>query len=158
MARFWKGLFDSVTGRNNVRFGRPAKKYDPNTRRLPNVIRQKEQREERERQREQERLTGEPDYRFNKTGEAGRPGNSRYSRLGDPEPLPIGSDETGEQEHIWSSQGANDQEIDTLEELHNRFNTWPSYENWLAYAEAQEDLGMRPDWAEFREKYEGSLA
>lgn len=148
MAGFWRAIFNTFRSRDNPRFGRPAKPYDPTTRRLPNVIRQREQREERERLQE----SGETDYRFRRSGEAGLSGNSRFARRGDP-PLPTGAD--GEQEQVWEKQGANDQEIETLEELRNRFNAWPSYENWLAYAGAQEELGMRPDWAEFREKYDG---
>lgn len=154
MAGFWRAIFNTFTSRDNPRFGKAAQPYDPDKRRLPNVIRQKELKEQREREKLEQERTGNPDYQFKKGGFAGLPGNSQFSRGGDPAVPP----DDGEQEKIWGQQGANDQEIETLEELHNRFNTWPSYDNWMDYVRAQEELGIRPDWEEFREKYEGSLA
>jgi hypothetical protein len=57
----------------------------------------------------------------------------------------------------WMALGANKQEAETLIILHAQFDSYPSYDNWLAYAEAQEALRVEPDWAEFREKYEGAF-
>lgn len=67
---------------------------------------------------------------------------------------PLPNNPSPEQERIWGGAGANQQEIDTLEILRERFEAWPSFSNWKAYAAAQEDMGINPDWAEFREKYD----
>jgi len=84
--------------------------------------------------------------------------------LEQPPTEPGGQPERPEREYIdpeieyWMALGANRQEAETLVILHDRFDAYPSFDNWIVYARAQEEIDVQPDWAEFREKYEGSLA